>query len=220
MGADPRSSDQWTHGVVRVTTEGRGFVMDTGELRAGRVVITAAHCLPHIPMEFPIEDEERTYSNLLGSLGDDPTVWAQCLFVDPVADLAVLGSPDDQVLSSQSTEFYSWVEGLVPFRLGAIRDNRDTCWLLSLDGTWCQGSVRAMGHGYAPLWISGVEAGILGGMSGGPIVIADGSAIGVVTLAFGSSDFMMDARCPRLTHDLPGLLLRAITTERRRGSGT
>lgn len=41
-------------------------------------------------------DRERTYANLIGPLGAEPTVTAECVFVDPVADISVLGSPDGQ----------------------------------------------------------------------------------------------------------------------------
>jgi hypothetical protein len=37
--------------------------------------------------------EERTYQDLLATLGEQPSVWCQCLFVDPIADIAVLGTP-------------------------------------------------------------------------------------------------------------------------------
>jgi hypothetical protein len=35
---------------------------------------------------------------LLSLLGDEPSVLAECLFADPIADIAVLGSLDDQEL--------------------------------------------------------------------------------------------------------------------------
>jgi hypothetical protein len=81
---------------------GRGFVMQ-GKLN--RFVITAAHCLPFFPpcCSFSFT-EERTYENLLGHIGVEPSVWAECLFVDPIADIAVLGSPDTQVLGKQADD--------------------------------------------------------------------------------------------------------------------
>ena len=61
--------------------EGRGFLVGA---RMGRIVVTAAHCLPHLPSAHPASyTEERTYPGLLGPLGGEPTVWAECLFVDP-----------------------------------------------------------------------------------------------------------------------------------------
>jgi hypothetical protein len=97
--------------VVRVG-DGRGFIIEhcvkvrpLPRLRnrrlpmrkwaARRLVITAAHCLPKLPPACTTSyTHERTYQNLLGTLGGNATVWAECLFVDPVADIAVLGAPD------------------------------------------------------------------------------------------------------------------------------
>src|SRR5215471_9157363 len=77
--------DEATRAVLRVG-EGRGFVVEH-KLKLGteRLVITAAHCLPHFtPRNAFAYTEERTYKALLGPLGADATVWAECLFVDPV----------------------------------------------------------------------------------------------------------------------------------------
>ena len=77
--------------AVVTVGDGRGFVI---KHRHDRLVVTAAHCLPRFP---PCHGasylEERTYSELLAPLGDDLAVWAECLFADPIADIAVLGSP-------------------------------------------------------------------------------------------------------------------------------
>src|SRR5580700_2349124 len=93
----------FTNAVIKVG-DGRGFVIEqristavlksklTGRIRLRpfverRLVVTAAHCLPHFP---PCHGasllEERTYGRLLGTL-DAPKrrkVWAECLFVDPI----------------------------------------------------------------------------------------------------------------------------------------
>ena len=73
--------------------DGRGFVVEgAGE----RLVITAAHCLPSLPPAGPSFGlEARTYGPLLACRGEEPRAWAVCRFVDPIADIAVLGSPDD-----------------------------------------------------------------------------------------------------------------------------
>jgi hypothetical protein len=86
--------------VVTVGT-GRGFVVKFQRRKAvDRVVITAAHCLPSFPacMSFS-HPEERKYENLIGPLGEKPSICAECLFVDPIGDIAVLGSPDTQDMS-------------------------------------------------------------------------------------------------------------------------
>lgn len=98
--------------VVKVA-EGRGFVIEhpvkippsshpehsTVRFLKHRLVVTAAHCLPKLPPAHAAAfSSERTYK-LLGSLdGSKSGVWAECLFADPVADIAVLGRPDDQAL--------------------------------------------------------------------------------------------------------------------------
>jgi hypothetical protein len=87
-----------TNAVIRVG-DGRGFIVkDAGRARFGwrneRVVITAAHCLPSFPpCHAASYSEERTYEALLGPLRQKPTVWAECLIVDPIGDIAVLGKP-------------------------------------------------------------------------------------------------------------------------------
>ena len=88
-------------GVGKPGEGGRGFVV---ELESGMVVITAAHCLPSLPPPHPFSHtEERTYANFIGPLGTEPTVWAECLFVDPVADIAVLAHPTTRLFPPRPT---------------------------------------------------------------------------------------------------------------------
>jgi hypothetical protein len=83
--------EDWTAAVVTVG-DGRGFVVDVVGVvgvHRERYVLTVAHCLPQLPSAHPGRyTEEQTFSNMLAPLGDDPTVWATCLFADPVADIA------------------------------------------------------------------------------------------------------------------------------------
>lgn len=88
--------------VIRIG-DGLGFVIDH---RGVRLVVTAAHCLPSMPPPIAASNlEERTYGNLLAPLGKKPRVWAECLFVNPVADIAVLGSPDTQDLFKEAAAY-------------------------------------------------------------------------------------------------------------------
>jgi len=79
---------------------GRGFVIQARD--GERLVVTAAHCLMrggglYLPPALSFSDtQEGTYVNLLGPLGAEQTIWAECLLVEPVADIAVRGSPDTQ----------------------------------------------------------------------------------------------------------------------------
>jgi hypothetical protein len=80
--------------IVRVGG-GRGFVIESAFDE--RLVVTAAHCLPSMPEPHPWADDTRIWK-LLAPLGEKPSIVAECRFVDPVADIAVLGSPDNQSL--------------------------------------------------------------------------------------------------------------------------
>lgn len=146
--------------------------------------------------------EERTYRNLLG-LVDQPerNVWAECLFADPVADIAVLGHPDRQVLCAEADAFEALLERAGIFAVGEAEDGAPA-WLLALNGRWFRCQVTTMPGG--PLWIVGSSERIVGGMSGSPIVSDDGRALGVLVTGHGSGS--PEGPHPRLTCHLPGWL--------------
>jgi hypothetical protein len=73
--------------------DGRGFLVEYSPWP--HQVITVAHCLAHLPPGHgALSAKERTYANLLGPRDGLATVWAECVFVDPIADIAVLAAPD------------------------------------------------------------------------------------------------------------------------------
>ena len=200
--------------AILTVGEGRGFVING---RYNRLVITAAHCLPFFPpCHGASYTEERTYQGLLASLGDEPAVWAECLFADPIADLAVLGSPDNQVLFDEADAYETVTESVDPFAI-AEAPEEGSGWLCSLSGEWFRCAVQYLTRIDGPIWISKTEQPIKCGMSGSPIISDDGAAIGVVNL--GSVTPEMTDRCEgkyglpnsRLVRDLPGWLLRART---------
>jgi hypothetical protein len=190
-----------TKAIVTVIS-GRGFVVEAGH---ERLVITAAHCLPHLPPCHGAANlDERTYDNLLGPFGDlKPKVSAECRFADPVADIAVLGSPDGQELGNEAEAYEALTEEAAPLQIGEAADQADA-WLVQLDGrvTSCRVS-----HCGGPLWIEDAKDGIHGGMSGSPILTDDAVAIGVVCLSWAAHS---GGPNPRLTHHLPGWLLQAL----------
>jgi hypothetical protein len=135
-------------------------------------VITAAHCLPSFPPCASISDiKERTYEGLISELGGKPTIWTECLFVDPVADIAVLGPPDEQALSKEREAYDMFVNSLVPLPIADVPEGAPA-WVLSLDNQWNECIVRhySTGPKKGALWIFDARAGIRGGMSGSPII--------------------------------------------------
>jgi hypothetical protein len=113
--------DEAYRAIVQVS-DGRGFVVEGGE----RYVITAAHCLPKLPpaMSFSHTDE-RTYEALLGALGTKPSVWAECIFVDPVADIAVLSKPDDQACPDQADGYEELVYGAMTVEIRQCQEEEE-----------------------------------------------------------------------------------------------
>lgn len=97
--------------------DGRGFVLKRREdfrlphFMKGRLIVTAAHCLPKLPPAHRASYlHERTYANLLGPLNGKRNIWAECVFVDPIADIAVLGSPDNQELSEEAEAYDALID--------------------------------------------------------------------------------------------------------------
>jgi hypothetical protein len=198
------SDEQLARAVLRVG-DGRGFVVKHQNYRGGeeRVVITAAHCLEHALLANKEEGlppchpqrylEEETYRDLLAPLGCEPTVWATCLFVDPIADIAVLGPPDNQILADQA-EAYDRLVGdmttlvvadapaqgseLLTFGEHEARNptpGKGPARVLSLKGCWLGGQVTRLRG-----WLAfEPERHFVSGMSGSPIIDANGAAIGV-----------------------------------------
>src|SRR5262249_35643954 len=212
------TDDELRNAVLRVG-DGRGFVVECRNHlgMVERIIITAAHCLPRLPppyehlLQLPTPHparylEEETYKRLLGPLGAKPTVWAACRYVDPIADIAVLGPPDNQALSDEADGYDALVEAVQPLKVahppamgveeieggvmmigGKMHDvgkikqpapGRCPARVLSLKGRWREGEVER--------WYGVVAfeptAAFVGGMSGSPIIDGTGAAIGVVSV--------------------------------------
>ena len=207
--------------AVITVGHGRGFVVEGS--RGKLCVITASHCIPHLPPAHPASHlEERTYPNLLGRIGESPTVWAECLFADPVADIAVLGEPDGQELYDECNAYCNLMPD-EPLTIGdtpqdyqpimiktfdgemvEAKNHRESltteAWLLSLNGEWFRCEVEHLPDG--PLLIKNAAEPVVGGMSGSPILSKAGTAIGVACTPAGPN--------PRLAANLPGWMLHRV----------
>lgn len=194
---EPKAVNQAGHAVVRVG-DGRGFVVE-GPREIDRVVITAAHCLPALPPAHGASYvSERTFHSLLGGLCGEASTRVGCevLFADPVCDLAVLGRPDDPADADAYDPFIGSCSAL---RIAKPPRALKQAWLFSLGSDWY--SVKAESP-RCTNWIFMTSARIEGGMSGSPIVLANGRAVGVVAL--GGDDFTWN---PQIVANLPPRLL-------------
>ena len=187
-------------GSVICVGDGRGFVVNGA----------AAHCLPELPTGFGIGNAaERTYAALLGRLGEKPTVSTECMFIDPVADLAVLGSPDNQTFAQQADDYEALVDEAKTLVVNATITDPfapQDAWMLSLGGDWFACSVAHSGGAW---WPTDCAQDIEAGMSGSPILDGAGLAIGVVTSSayVDGKQQQMGSPNPRLCWQLPvGLL--------------
>jgi hypothetical protein len=148
---------------------------------------------------------------LLAPLGGQPAVWTECLFANPIADIAVLGSPDDQELCNEAEAYNGLVESATPLLIADALE-KGHGWLLSLDCQWFRCAVQWMDDG--PLWISQTAQRIVRGMSGSPIISDQGEAIGVICAGNDTDAESSGWTSPRLVRDLPVWLLQAQPTHK------
>ena len=196
--------DSLTPAVIKVG-QGRGFIVRYRPPFRGEpvfddqpLVITAAHCLPRIPRHL---FDERPFKNLLGPLDTrTPKVWAECLFVDPVGDLAVLGPPDSQRFGEESESYLALTDDLTALQIGGVAEG--SLWLLGLDGKWYSSGAKKLHHTY---WLEGPT---VGGMSGSPILSDRGHAIALVSTGSDTDSEAMSSHQPSLFDRLPGWLAR------------
>jgi hypothetical protein len=197
--ADPTIA---TKSILRVA-DGRGFVVQERDDARQRYVVTAAHCLPKIPCAPAIWNKrEEVYQNVLGRLDGETSVWAECVFVDPIADIAVLSKPRHDRDLRKHRAYHALIDPFVPLKISdaATAETHSPAYLVALDGQLVDCTVR---HSGTHLWVEAVRAGIVDGMSGSPVLDRAGMAIGIVSRSKGTRE----GRSPRLVAHLPGWLL-------------
>lgn len=77
--------------------------------------------------------------------------------------------------------------------------------MLSLDNEWFGCHVSSVGRA---LWFDRAEQPVIGGMSGSPILLPDGTVVGVVCTSEDSGGGHEGGPNPELGAHLPGWLLR------------
>lgn len=188
--------------IVRVGG-GRGFYI--GDERRP-LVITAAHCLPHLPPPHSASKaEERSYADLIGSLdGAEREICTECVFVDPIADVAILGEPDGDRFYDEWEAYNAFFEDRPALTIGTL-DHPTQGWLLTLNGEWIEVAVDIT---KSRTWLSlpslsrATHDAIARGTSGSPILLGDRRVVGLI-----SAGNMLN---PALVQCLPARLLTTV----------
>lgn len=84
--------------------------------------------------------------------------------------------------------------------------------MLSLDGEWFNCRITSLGRS---LWFEEAAQPVIGGMSGSPIVLPDGGAVGLVSNSVEGENPGPGGPNPLLAADLPGWLLEEAGRGRR-----
>ncbi len=197
--------------AVITVGEGRGFVVSSPrDPYREQYVVTAAHCLPKLPPADPWSYTlERTYAKLLGPLGEPPHVWAECAFVDPVGDVAVLMAPDYEPLPEQYEAWCEFIERRC-FALPAAAPPRAESfqgYMLSLENQWIPCDVEKQKY-VRRFTVADSSGGIKGGMSGSPIIDQVGNAVGVLSTGIITDKVASETHGqPCLVEHLPAWLI-------------
>jgi len=176
-----------------------------GVLVPGGYILTAAHCVEWstdggMALEDPPPQQIRTY---------DGRLLLTCpVAVEPVADIAVLGSVDDQRFPDEAESWQRFVEDTQPVSLATVElacGREFGVMLVSHDGKWLTAKATMLTPQATTIWVES-EVPIEGGASGGPIVDTDGRLVGIVSnSSFDPSS--PDARPSTGTHPRPTLTL-------------
>jgi CBS domain-containing protein len=151
-----------------------------GVLVSGNLIVTAAHCI-----DFKCEGEmvlgDYYIEEILTTLG---TLKVRPLAVEPVKDIAVLGSLDDQTFPGEAERFEEFCTATEPVVVG--QGDYDLFQELPVyiynghRGMWIKGSAHLWAEDEPMLWLESDEQ-IEGGTSGGPIVDESGTLVGIVS---------------------------------------
>ena len=148
---------------------------------------------------------ERTFPKLIGPLGRKRgRLPCECMFVDPIADVAVLGAPE--VGEAQWDAYYELIEASGALQLEVLNDDAETdVWIPALTEDWV--SCLARLYPRALVLKNLPSRSIAPGMSGSPIVTAAGAAVGVISISSGGPTYAVS-----LQQSLPAWMVRGLTS--------
>lgn len=158
-----------------VTVNGDG----QGVLVGNNLILTAAHCVEcncegHIALGDVIPCDISS---------GQTSIKAMVLAVDPVSDIAVLGSLDDQNYFKEANAYEEFCESM-PFVPLCTRDyatfKKFAIHIYTHKGTWLTGRAESCRVGHYSLFIE-PDAPVESGTSGGPIINEYGELVAIVS---------------------------------------
>lgn len=167
---------------------GRGFVVaDARHKELPPLVITAAHCVPLMPpAQLARYLHEQTFL-LLGPLFGKLSVYAEVLFYDPIADVAVLGQPDTQAMYEAAEAYELFLAEYTPLKI-AVPSKCGEGFLHDLAGTRQPIKYQCWQGLHKEPWLHVEGYTFNAGMSGSPILNMQGRALAVVSTSSGSGN--------------------------------
>jgi S1-C subfamily serine protease len=174
-----------------------------GVIVPGHFIVTAAHVITHRQLYL----SAGLHDDLLESIEINGQVYtADVWFIDPIADVAVLGVPDVQKFA-EASHFEDVLDQIrpVPISQAVLPFDRPIAvhlqrYLGRRRSAWITGQVTRFDQRGAHLSIDTKES-ITGGSSGGPVVSNQGSLLGVVSHTGG---------LPRIVTTVPRRLLETM----------
>jgi hypothetical protein len=177
----------------------------------GNAILTAAHCVNYAavgPMavdDTHIEEIETFNGNRLKTA---------LMAVEPVYDIAVLGSLDGQDCPEEAAAFQQFCQATQPVPLASSTISTGKGLTVSIrnrDGTWVEGSSMIPSND-VPVFCFETKKLVERGASGGPVLNQRGELVGLVSTTHEShGNHLPTLWCPRPLRALPVWLCEKLT---------
>jgi hypothetical protein len=185
---------------------GRGVLVKNG------LILTAAHCI-----EFKCDGEMALGDYFIEEIetSEGKKLKVVPYAVEPVSDIAVLGSLDGQTFYKEATEFENFCEG----KKGLSLCLKKFAWRVEVPGwiythkkTWIKGKMTKYDtKKNAPTISFDADEDIEAGTSGSPIINERGELMGIVSYAAGTDGTTREGMVPSPLFALPVWLYQEIT---------